>query len=604
MNQRNPAVNETNLPAVVEKPELPVRTGLSMEETGKALQLRHENRLALREPILPEVIDPISDNGYREPIRLNFEDEIEPDKKKMHTGASGRLVGRAVGAALVAASTAAHAKVSEAENENSAVKGAHKTETVAELSARSAARKYNRKRQQQRNRLRDEPLTAQKQKRTTDESGQTGHSGTGTQNGKGSTPKVDTKKQQQKTQIKREYQLAVRSKAKGTTSTASKSAKKAVSSKADKAKELIKTFFKNNKGFFYVLAGLGGLFLLMMVGLGSCSSMVGGFSTPIIATTYPSTDEEIYAVEDAYVALEEALNRQINGIERNYPGYDEYNYQVDEISHNPYHLISYLSAKYGEFTLADVQSELSTLFSSQYRLTITETVEIRTRTETKTGTRTVTDPTTGATVTEVYEYEEEVDYEYYILNISLTNRGLDVAARGLLDSDAEELYTLYNYTYGNRDYLFDINSLPLADPSAGGYYEIPPEALSNVRFANMIEEAEKYLGYPYVWGGASPSTSFDCSGFVSYVINNCGNGWSYGRLTADGLSRITTRVSPQNAQPGDLIFFQGTYDTSGASHVGIYVGDGMMIHCGNPIQYTSINTSYWQSHFYHFGRLP
>lgn len=164
----------------------------------------------------------------------------------------------------------------------------------------------------------------------------------------------------------------------------------------------------------------------------------------------------------------------------------------------------------------------------------------------------------------------------------------------------KQLYTLYNYTYGNRDYLFDVATLPVSDSS----YEIPPEALSDVRFANMIEEAEKYLGYPYVWGGASPSTSFDCSGFVSYVINNCGNGWSYGRLTADGLSRITRRVSPENAKPGDLIFFQGTYDTTGASHVGIYVGDGMMIHCGNPIQYTSIKTSYWQSHFYHFGRLP
>ena len=601
MNPSN--TSESNLPTMVEPPSLPVKAAISPEEMGKALQLRHENRLTVRKPILPDLLETQTDGGYKEPIRLNFDDEIEPGKRKMNYGASGRLVGRAVGAVLATASMAAHAKVREVEDENAGVKGAHKTETMAELSVRSAARSYNRKRQQYRNRLRDEPLYSDKNRqRTSEKPNQSGNGGTHTD--KGSThksgAKTDTKKLQQKTQIKREYQLAARSKAKGGTSAASKGAKKAVGNKVDKAKELVKTFLRNNKGLFYVLAGLGVLFVLMMVGLGSCSSMIAGTSTPIITTTYPSSDEEIYAVEDAYIALEEALNRQINRMERTYPGYDEYNYQVDEISHNPYHLISYLSVKYGEFTLADVQSELSILFSSQYQLSVTETVEIRTRTETRIGTATYTDPDTGETIVEEYEYEVEVAYEYYILNIKLTNRGFDAAARGLLNDEEKQLYTLYNYTYGNRDYLFDVATLPVSDSS----YEIPTEALSDVRFANMIEEAEKYLGYPYVWGGASPSTSFDCSGFVSYVINNCGNGWSYGRLTADGLSRITRRVSPENAKPGDLIFFQGTYDTTGASHVGIYVGDGMMIHCGNPIQYTSIKTSYWQSHFYHFGRLP
>lgn len=594
---------ETNLPTMVEPPSLPVKAAISPEEMGKALQLRHENRLTVRKPILPDLLEAPTDGGYKEPIRLNFDDEIEPGKRKMNYGASGRLVGRAVGAVLATASMAAHAKVREVEDENAGVKGAHKTETMAELSVRSAARSYNRKRQQYRNRLRDEPLYSDKNRqRTSENPPQSGNGGTYTD--KGSThksgTKTDAKKLQQKTQIKREYQLAARSKAKGGTSAASKSAKKAVGNKVDKAKELVKTFLRNNKGLFYVLAGLGVLFVLMMVGLGSCSSMIAGTSTPLITTTYPSSDEEIYAVEDAYIALEEALNRQINRMERTYPGYDEYNYQVDEISHNPYHLISYLSVKYGEFTFADVQSELSILFSSQYQLSVTETVEIRTRTETRTGTATYTDPDTGETIVEEYEYEVEVSYEYYILNIKLTNHGFDAAARGLLNDEEKQLYTLYNYTYGNRDYLFDVATLPVSDSS----YEIPPEALSDARFANMIEKAEKYLGYPYVWGGASPSTSFDCSGFVSYVINNCGNGWSYGRLTADGLSRITRRVSPENAKPGDLIFFQGTYDTTGASHVGIYVGDGMMIHCGNPIQYTSIKTSYWQSHFYYFGRLP
>lgn len=514
---------ETNLPTMVEPPSLPVKAAISPEEMGKALQLRHENRLTVRKPILPDLLEAPTDGGYKEPIRLNFDDEIEPGKRKMNYGASGRLVGRAVGAVFATASMATHAKVREVEDENAGVKGAHKTETMAELSVRSAARSYNRKRQQYRNRLRDEPLYSDKNRqRTSENPPQSGNGGTHTDKGRAhkSGAKTDAKKLQQKTQIKREYQLAARSKAKGGASAASKSAKKAVGNKVDKAKELVKTFFKNNKGLFYVLAGLGVMFVLMMVGLGSCSSMIAGTSTPLITTTYPSADEEIYAVEDAYIALEESLNRQINRMERTYPGYDEYNYQVDEISHNPYHLISYLSVKYGEFTLADVQSELSILFSSQYQLSVTETVEIRTRTETKTGTATYTDPDTGETIVEEYEYEVEVAYEYYILNIKLTNRGFDAVVRGLLNDEEKQLYTLYNYTYGNRDYLFDVATLPVSDSS----YEIPTEALSDARFANMIEEAEKYLGYPCVWGGASPSTSFDCSGFFSYVINNCGNG--------------------------------------------------------------------------------
>lgn len=466
MNPNN--TPETNLPTMVDPPSLPVKAEISPEEMGKALQLRHENRLTVRKPILPDLLETQTDGGYKEPIRLNFDDEIEPGKRKMNYGASGRLVGQAVGAVLATASMAAHAKVREVEDENAGVKGAHKTETMAELSVRSAARSYNRKRQQYRNRLRDEPLYSDKNRqRTSEKPNQSGNGGTHTDKGNThmSGTKTDAKKLQQKTQIKREYQLAARSKAKGGTSAASKSAKKAVGNKVDKAKELVKTFLRNNKGLFYVLAGLGVLFVLMMVGLGSCSSMIAGTSTPLITTTYPSSDEEIYAVEDAYIALEEALNRQINRMERTYPGYDEYNYQVDELSHNPYHLISYLSVKYGEFTLADVQSELSILFSSQYQLSVTETVEIRTRTETRTGTATYTDPDTGETIVEEYEYEVEVAYDYYILNIKLTNRGFDAAARGLLNDEEKQLYTLYNYTYGNRDYLFDVATLPVSDQS-------------------------------------------------------------------------------------------------------------------------------------------
>ena len=212
--------------------------------------------------------------------------------------------------------------------------------------------------------------------------------------------------------------------------------------------------------------------------------------------------------------------------------------------------------------------------------------------------------TEGEVTTEEYEYEVEVEYEYNILNIQVTNKGLDAIAYASLNDDQKRHYQIYQASLGNRSYLFGDRILVGNVAGGGMSYDIPPEALTDERFANMIHEAEKYLGYPYVWGGASPSTSFDCSGFVSWVINHCGNGWNYGRLTADGLRGICTYVSPGDAKPGDLIFFQGTYNTTGASHVGIYVGNSMMIHCGDPITYANINTVYWQSHFYTYGRLP
>ena len=272
-------------------------------------------------------------------------------------------------------------------------------------------------------------------------------------------------------------------------------------------------------------------------------------------------------------------------------GYDEYRYDLDEINHNPYELAAYLTVKFEDYTRDEVQATLQWLFEQQYELTLTEVVEIRTRTTSS------TDPETGETTT------EEEDYEYYILNVKLRNKGLNsVISNSGLSEDDMERYRILLQTRGNRPDIFgnDIYATP-----GGEYtdYDIPGEALTDTRFANMIREAEKYLGYPYVWGGSSPSTSFDCSGFVSYVINHCGNGWSVGRLTANGLMGVCDIIPKSSAKPGDLIFFQGTYDTSGASHVGIYVGNGMMIHCGNPISYASIESNYWQQHFYCFGRI-
>ena len=314
--------------------------------------------------------------------------------------------------------------------------------------------------------------------------------------------------------------------------------------------------------------------------------------------------------------LEKELDKQIRQMESTHPGYDEYRYQLDEIGHDPYQLISHLTAVYEQFTRGQVKPVIKELFKQQYLLKVWETIEIRTRMETRVGVRPTIDAF-GNISMETYTYQEEVEYEYKILNVLLKNKGFDTIARKNMNRKQTGRYDAYNLTYGNRPELFGAGSPTYsggttgsigtgggAGGSGGGFkYDIPSEALSDEKFARMIEEAEKYLGMPYVWGGSSPSTSFDCSGFVCWVINNCGNGWSVGRTTANGLRGKCSYVSPADAQPGDLIFFEKTYNTVGASHVGIYVGNGMMIHCGDPISYTSINSTYWQSHFLGFGRI-
>lgn len=341
---------------------------------------------------------------------------------------------------------------------------------------------------------------------------------------------------------------------------------------------------------FLVCTKLSSLFNVMNLG----GALIAG-------TSYSAEDSDIIGANDDYTALETALKEKINRTEADYPGYDEYRYDIADINHNPYVLTSFLTVLYEDFKRADVQGALQALFDKQYTLTYTPEKEVRTRTISKT--RTVTDPVTGAETEESYDVEEE--YDYWILNVKLTNNTMEaaVAAQGLTE-DQLQRFALLNQTLGNRPDLFgsDIYSHPTT-ASDILKYDIPPEALSDEKFKRMITEAEKYLGFPYVWGGSSPSTSFDCSGFVSWVINHSGNGWNVGRTTAEGLRQKTSIIPADEAKPGDLIFFQGTYNTAGASHVGIYVGNGMMIHCGNPIQYASINTPYWRQHFYCYGRL-
>ena len=406
--------------------------------------------------------------------------------------------------------------------------------------------------------------------------------------------RVNKNKQVQKKKYKRKYASAKHSGA-AIEGSATRSTSEKVREEGSRVGRAIVNFVKNNKVLFLILAVMG-IFAMYFAFTFSGFSLFGtGVTQTVSSTTYPSADSTIYAAENEYAGLEASLNTQINNIETEHPGYDEYNYSIDEIGHNPYHLTSYLTVKYGNYDGVDVSTELSAIFSDQYTLTLTESTETREREK--------IDPDTGEVETDDDGNPVMEEYEAKILNVSLRNMGFDYAVSNRMNSDEQQYYSTLNATYGCRDYLWDTNTTYYAGTS-GSDYEIPPDALSDERFKNMITEAEKYLGYPYVWGGASPETSFDCSGFVSWVINNCGNGWSYGRLDTDGLRSITAYVSAEDAKPGDLIFFQGTYNTSGTSHVGIYVGDGMMIHCGDPIKYSSVNTDYWQQHFHSYGRLP
>ena len=410
----------------------------------------------------------------------------------------------------------------------------------------------------------------------------------------------------QKQELKKRYMEAKASgRAGASASGAAKGGKKTAEgtkSVVDKGIEFVKEHPKA-----ILIAGVLGLLIMLIAGMfSSCTAMFAGSGNAVLGTSYTAEDADITGTDADYSALETALNNQISNIESTHPGYDEYRYDLAEIGHNPYELASYLTVLFEDYTRAEVQSTLQSLFAQQYTLTLTPEVEIRTRTETRTGTTTSTDPVTGETTTSTYTYEVEVEYEYHILNVKLTNKGLGavIQASGLTTEQADR-YDVLMTTSGNRSELFGEDVYGVA---GGEYtdYDIPGEALTDERFRRMITEAEKYLGYPYVWGGSSPSTSFDCSGFVSWVINHCGNGWNVGRLGAKGLKNICDIIPPDQAKPGDLIFFHHTYDApdpSDATHVGIYVGDGMMIHCGNPISYASTESNYWQSHFLCFGRI-
>ena len=400
-------------------------------------------------------------------------------------------------------------------------------------------------------------------------------------------------KWQQKQAIKKQYAAAKHHQAAQTTAKAAENTARAAKKAAEKAEKAGKYVWEHRRGFA-IAAAILLMLAFLLNGLSSCSVIMDGVGSGIAASTYPSQDADMLGAEAQYCEMEAELQRYLDTYESTHD-YDEYHFDLDTIEHDPYVLISIITALHqGEWTLDEVQGTLQMLFDRQYILTEDVVVETRYRTETDTWT-----DADGNTHTDTYQ----VPYDYYICTVTLENFNLSHVPVYIMSEEQLGMYATYMATLGNRPDLFP-GSGYIGKYVEGSYtdYDIPPEALDDEVFAAIIKEAEKYLGYPYVWGGSSPSTSFDCSGFVSWVINH--SGWDVGRLGAQGLCNICTPVSSANVKPGDLVFFTGTYDTPGVSHVGIYVGNNMMIHCGDPISYANLNSSYWQSHFYRYGRLP
>ena len=400
-------------------------------------------------------------------------------------------------------------------------------------------------------------------------------------------------KWQQKQAIKKQYAAAKHNQTAQTTAKVAENTAKAAKKAAEKTEEAGKYVWEHRRGFA-IAAAILLMLAFLLNGLSSCSVLMDGVGSGIAASTYPSQDADMLGAEAQYCAMEAELQRYLDTYESTHD-YDEYHFDLDTIEHDPYVLISIITALHqGEWTLDEVQGTLQMLFDHQYILTEDVVVETRYRTETDTWT-----DADGNTHTDTYQ----VPYDYYICTVTLENFNLSHVPVYIMSEEQLGMYATYMATLGNRPDLFP-GSGYIGKYVEGSYtdYDIPPEALDDEVFAAIIKEAEKYLGYPYVWGGSSPSTSFDCSGFVSWVINH--SGWDVGRLGAQGLCNICTPVSSANVKPGDLVFFTGTYDTPGVSHVGIYVGNNMMIHCGDPISYANLNSSYWQSHFYRYGRLP
>lgn len=476
-----------------------------------------------------------------------------------------------------------HGKVYEVEHENVGTEGAHRSELMGEAVGRAAVHTVKK-------RIREHPARAVHKAEAQYIKARADYQFRMAAQENPELAKNAVTRYWHKQKLKKQYAKQARQAAKQTAKQGAKAAGKTAAATEKLAERAVAFVKRHPVGALIALACV-----VLVLSLQSCASSLVSLGNAaagaVGATTYPAEDGDMLGAEAAYCSLEAELRHYLDTYESTHD-YDEYHFDLDAIEHDPYVLVSLVSAWHeGEWTLADVQPTLQMLFDRQYTLTENVVKERRYYIETDTWT-----DEEGNTHTDSYR----VYYDYYICTVTLDNFNLSHLPIYIMGEEKVSRYSLYMATLGNRPDLFPGSSYvgKYTNPPDG--YEVPGEYLDDETFAAMLSEAEKYLGYPYVWGGSSPATSFDCSGFVSWVVNH--SGWNVGRLGAQGLYNICTRTS--SPRPGDLVFFKGTYDTPGVSHCGIYVGDGMMLHCGDPISYANLNSSYWQAHFYAYGRLP
>ena len=527
--------------------------------------------------------DKISKSKLRMETR---EDKLNRARKKLEGKKPPKPRGpvrRVLGAAGWSAHGFVHGKVYEVEHENVGTEGAHRSELLGEAALRHGTR-YAKKR------IREHPARAVHKAEAQYIKARADYQFRMAAQENPELAKNAVTRYWHKQKLKKQYAKQARQAAKQTAKQGAKAAGKTAAATEKLAERAVAFVKRHPVGALIALACV-----VLVLSLQSCASSLVSLGNAaagaVGATTYPAEDGDMLGAEAAYCSLEAELQHYLDTYESTHD-YDEYHFDLDAIEHDPYVLISLLSAWHeGEWTLADVQPTLQMLFDRQYTLTENVVKERRYYIETDTWT-----DEEGNTHTDSYR----VYYDYYICTVTLDNFNLSHLPVYIMEEDKVSRYSLYMATLGNRPDLFPGSSYVGKYTSPPEGYEVPGEYLDDETFAAMLSEAEKYLGYPYVWGGSSPATSFDCSGFVSWVVNH--SGWNVGRLGAQGIYNICTRTS--SPRPGDLVFFKGTYDTPGVSHCGIYVGDGMMIHCGDPISYANLNSSYWQAHFYAYGRLP
>ena len=539
------------------------------EVLGGKLEQAKQDLPKQRRPALKRTVDPATGKVKHS---VYLAEEVKPRGKRSTAGrvvtASGRMANRQL-----------HRKLRQGEQENVGTEAAHKTEFVTERTVSSAVRHGHRY-------VKDTPYrkVEKLERKSTKATVEARY-----REAIRDTPELQEhtfKAQLQKRRLKRKYAKELRKAQQAVGgATVWERAKNAVTGAAQTAGDFI---VQHQKGALCMAGILALMVCLLMSGLSSCSAMLEGVTGAITSTSYTAEDPDIRQTESDYTALEKQLERELDSIEQTHSGYDEYRYDVDTIGHDPNELIAYLTVNFNDFKPDEVQAALKDLFEQQYTVTLTPVSETRYKTVSHTN----KDGTTSS---------RRVAYTYKILFVTVRNRSLGTVVRELLTEDEYKRYLVIFQQKGNRPDIFGDNIY--ANPSEGPKYEIPGEALSDPSFKALITEAEKYLGYPYVWGGSSPSTSFDCSGFVCWVYTASGV-HNLPRTTATGIYNQCTVISKSEAKPGDLVFFIKTYDCDGpVSHIGIYVGNGMMIHAGSPIKYASIETSYWQKHFYAFGRL-